>query len=313
MEVSIIIPVYNRATLVGRTLDSLVAQTHRRLHVILVDNNSSDNTRTVLDDFKRKHEGSDFRITVLEEKRSGACAARNTGMRAATSEWIMFFDSDDTMDARLVEKYVQKIDEAGGEVDMVATRSDVVNIDGIKHLQPYYEKDLIVNHLFHSCLSTQRYIVRRELMDRIGGWNENLPCWNDWELGIRLLFQHPRITFLNDAVYVHVFLSRISITGTSKGDKCGQWEQAIDAIEDIIRKSDEPDKARYLKFIEFRRITLAGLYANERRYNLARNLYESTYARVRHDKIMSWLYPLLYKYIGAGGIGASHIVKWLVK
>lgn len=304
---------YNRAVLVERTLDSIAAQTHRPLHVILVDNASSDNSRSVLDDFKLRHEDSDFRVSVLCETRRGASAARNTGMRAASSEWIMFFDSDDTMDSHLVENYVKKIEEAGGNMDMVATRSDVVNLNGTKHLQPYYSKNIIINHIFHACFSTQRYIVRRELMQRIGGWNEDLPCWNDWELGIRLLFQHPRICFLDDKVYVHVFLSQVSITGTSKSAKCGQWEQAIDAVEKIILASNEPEKERYLKFIEFRRITLAALYANERRFDLAHKLYEPTYDRVRSDKTMRWLYPLLYKYIEAGGIGATHIVKRLVK
>ena len=102
MDITIIVPVYNRAHLVGATLDSIAAQTLRPIHLVLVDNNSQDNTLKVLLDFKKRHQSDDFKVTVLQETRRGAAAARNCGLQEATTEWVVFFDSDDIM-ARIVE------------------------------------------------------------------------------------------------------------------------------------------------------------------------------------------------------------------
>ena len=108
MLVSIVIPVYNRAEMVKATLESVRRQTHRPLHLVLVDNNSSDDSLQVLQDFKEKNETPDFKIDVLEEKKQGASIARNTGATVARADWLMFFDSDDTMDDCLVAEYVKK-------------------------------------------------------------------------------------------------------------------------------------------------------------------------------------------------------------
>ena len=67
MEVTIIIPVYNRATVVGATLQSVVDQTHRPLQVVLVDNDSTDDTMQVLETFKREHPGADMSIVITSE------------------------------------------------------------------------------------------------------------------------------------------------------------------------------------------------------------------------------------------------------
>ena len=73
--ISIIIPVFNRAGIVGRTLDSIAAQTLRPLNIILVDNNSSDNTLEVLTQWGKDNSTDDFKITILQEKKPGASIA----------------------------------------------------------------------------------------------------------------------------------------------------------------------------------------------------------------------------------------------
>ena len=104
--VSVIIPVYNRAQLVVRTLQSVLAQSLSPIEVILVDNNSSDDTIDVLQAFKRQHCSSTFNVTVAQEKRQGAARARNLGATMASGEWLLFFDSDDTMEPYMLEKYL---------------------------------------------------------------------------------------------------------------------------------------------------------------------------------------------------------------
>ena len=84
MEVSIIIPVYNRASVVPATLQSVVAQTYRPLQVVLVDNDSTDDTLQVLETFKKEHPGEGFNVVITNEAHHTAGAARNRGFEHAT-------------------------------------------------------------------------------------------------------------------------------------------------------------------------------------------------------------------------------------
>ena len=160
-RIDIIVPVYNRAKIVQPTLQAIAAQSFKDYRLVLVDNNSTDDTLQVLETFRQEH--SDIDVTIVQCPTPGAAAARNAGFWASDSEWVMFFDSDDLMDSDLVESYMQRIDAVEGAADLVVTRVDVVNLDGSHREYPYYESNLLVHHLFHASLATQRYIVRRRL------------------------------------------------------------------------------------------------------------------------------------------------------
>jgi glycosyltransferase involved in cell wall biosynthesis len=86
--VSVILPVYNRAAWVARAVESVLAQTHKNLELLVVDDGSTDDTRRVL-------EGFGPRVRVLEQAHAGAEAARNLGLERARGEFVAFIDSDD--------------------------------------------------------------------------------------------------------------------------------------------------------------------------------------------------------------------------
>src|SRR5688500_18381722 len=87
--VSVIIPTYNRAGMLRRALQSVCAQTHAHLEVILVDDGSTDDTELVVRDFE------DHRFSYIRQSNSGAPAARNAGIGRARGEFVAFLDSDD--------------------------------------------------------------------------------------------------------------------------------------------------------------------------------------------------------------------------
>lgn len=311
--VSIIIPVYNRADLVVRTLQSVLVQTLRPLEVVLVDNNSTDATLSVLNDFKSKHDSRDFSVTVATELQPGAARARNLGAKLSHGEWLLFFDSDDTMEPDAVECFMKVAEESAAE--MVACRADRVDLNGNKGEKPYYKHDLLANNIFHASMCPlQCCLLSRSLCERAGWWNAGLPTWNDWEFSMRMLLLKPAVAFYDEAIKVHIFLQRQSITGTDFSSKAGTWEAAIDAVELAVRgTADLPHRERLLKYVDFKRVALSGAYIGEGRRDLAMPLFKKAYDNVRHDRVARWLYPLLRSYIAAGGRGASHIVKRLVK
>lgn len=312
IEVSIVIPVYNRAGMVKATLESVRVQTYRPLHLVLVDNNSTDNTLQVLQDFKKENETPDFTIDVIEETTPGACAARNAGAKLVNSEWLMFFDSDDTMDDCLVAEYVKRIESCSGNVDIVTTNVELVKNGKVSHV--YFAKnDFMVNHIFHACMSTQRYIMRRSLFEQSGRWNNNVKCWNDWELGIRILLQNPRVTVLDTGIYVHVTVHDDSITGANYSQNHERREYAITAAIDAVEHSECECKKMLWKYLMYRKVLLAGLYKKEGCLDLACALWNETCGELQNNTLLKWFYWLMYKYVGCGGRGSQRVVKCLVR
>ncbi len=235
-RVTIVIPVRDRAAIVGRTLDSVAAQTARPLRVILVDNGSSDNTREVLDRWRDSHQSDDFNIEVISERRPGATAARNAGLERVTTEWIMYFDSDDTMAPGHVQQALEFV-ESHADTDIVGW--DVtIDFGGVKAVKKFFATDVYYNCVMHGTMGTQRYMCRTELLRQAGGWNGNLSTWDDIELGVRLLNLSPHICKRPGAPTVDVYTSADSITGPTFSSRL---EHEIRAIDEI-RRNLPPDK-----------------------------------------------------------------------
>src|SRR5947207_692803 len=89
--VSIVVPTYNRAYCLPRTIDSALAQTYASVEVIVVDDGSKDDTAALV----RARYGSDGRVQMISQQNAGVAAARNTGMAAARGDYVALLDSDD--------------------------------------------------------------------------------------------------------------------------------------------------------------------------------------------------------------------------
>ncbi len=112
MSISVIIPSYNRADLLPRTLGSIAAQTLLPSEVVIVDDESQDNTPEVVDRLQK--EFTNITITyICHEKNRGEAGARNTGIRAASGEYLAFLDSDDEWIPEKLEKQKRFLDEQG--------------------------------------------------------------------------------------------------------------------------------------------------------------------------------------------------------
>lgn len=325
MEISVIIPVYNRAAIVGATLDSVLAQTHRPLQLILVDNYSIDDTLQVLHDFKRGHDCAGFEVLVTQEERHTAGAARNRGFELATGEWVLFFDSDDLMAEDLIESYVDVIGTAmtsKESIDLVSAPSTLAFPDGTSRPAPFHKSDLFANHILHAQLATQRYAVRREFFAATDGWNSDLPGWNDWELGMRLLLARPRVAYMEGRSRVTINHNGAdSITGTEFHSRCGQWEHVIDIVEDEIDASrlKVKYKTRYKRLLAYRRLVLAAQYVREGCIKDAKPLYRQAFRQLRDSYGDSWYWrwwvaPVtrrLFARIAAGKRGSARIARLL--
>lgn len=260
--ISVVIPVYNRKDVVMRALESVKAQSLRPLHLILVDNNSTDGSYEELLRWADDNRASDFTIEVLEERQSGACAARNAGLQRVQTPFVSFFDSDDVMYPQLLEKAVSALLHSSTPDNAVAVWKALYHRDGESRVLQAASEHPLRNHLFHAIMSTQRFALSTQLALHSGGWNTSLPCWNDWEFSTRCLLQAPTFTFI-DEVLVDIYWMATSITGRTYADRVGEWERSLDAVERALMSSGTPEARRQFPLIPFRRAILAGLYLSD--------------------------------------------------
>lgn len=108
--VSIIVPVYNRVDAIELCYDSLIRQTYKNIEIIFVDDGSTDDTLSVLNSFK------DERVLVIHQDNAGPSEARRVGFNHSKGEYILFIDSDDTIDEDFTNKLVMTIEKTNASI-----------------------------------------------------------------------------------------------------------------------------------------------------------------------------------------------------
>ncbi len=236
--------------------------------IIVVDNNSTDNSVEVIRSWSRRNPSVELILT--SESRRGAAVARNAGLERVTTPYVMFFDSDDEMLPGHIARIINAIN-SHPEVDLFGWDVLCELPDGRSYKAPFICRRPMRDHLIHSSLSTQRIAMRTDLVRTVGGWDGALTGWDDFELGVRLIAGKPSILKLVDIdekPLVKTYYTDNSITGSTFATDPQKWEAALDRIEQTVAKAAPGELAT----VAYRRAALAGLYAREKAYDHARRL-----------------------------------------
>lgn len=192
--VSVIIPTYNRAAIVGSTIENLFQQTYRNIEIIVVDDGSADNTQSKLESYGN-------RIRWVAQKNFGPAAARNRGIAMANGEIVAFQDSDDAWHPTKIERQVSLLQRAGPSAVCCVCNSIVQLPDcavrAFEHAPVIFpiEEGIWLNAA--EVLATRFFLfnqvvaVRREVLVRIGGFDESLRLMEDLQLALRLSLEGP--------------------------------------------------------------------------------------------------------------------------
>lgn len=249
---SVIIPVYNRESLITRTLDSVAAQKVRPQRLIVVDNASTDSTRRVVEEWMVSHQDiTDMKMDLLSERHPGAAAARNKGLAAADTDWVMFFDSDDEMLPGHIERAMETA-KRNPQADIIGWDVDIQLPDGHRRTGRFMTRDMEWNNIVHGIMSTLRYMARTEIIRHAGAWSEDVMVWDDWELGIRLLRLNPQVTKAEGRNTVRIHFTPKSLTGTRHhADRC---LHVLGKAENILKKGGN---RKLMRWLDYRRAVLA--------------------------------------------------------
>ena len=290
VKISVIVPVYNREHLVVRCLDSILSQTEAPNEIIVIDNASTDSTFTVVQDWINRNKRNDLSFKLLSQPERGACQARQKGLENSEGEFVIFFDSDDVMNPTLIEKARKKI-LTNPSVDIVCWKCRIHHLDGSLQIPHFNSLKPVENHLYHTLLRPQGYIIRKEVIEKAGGWQKPLKVWNDLELGLRILLKNPELIDIKEVLAV-IYSQDESITGRDFSSKEGEWEKSLEEMAKENELHDHPLKEKIGRILNYRLTVLAAQYRKEGNKKGAKKLLRSSL----QDKSIKEKILLLFSY-----------------
>jgi hypothetical protein len=211
-RVSVVMPAYNHAHYVAAALDSVLAQSHANLEIIVVDDGSKDSTGAVLDDYAarcRTHA-----LTVVHQANAGAHEAINHGLALARGEVVALMNSDDLYAPNRLERMLAEMDRRGAAFGFSDTRFIDDRGDEVAATDPYVKQlrgaiaeaakgsdplyVLVYNNI---AISTGNFIFRRALVERIGGFCAMRVC-HDWDFLLAASYE-TQVVFVNEPLYLY--------------------------------------------------------------------------------------------------------------
>lgn len=198
--VSVIVPTYNRASVISKTLDSVYQQTYRPIEVVIIDDGSTDNTKEVVADWQEKHQEGSFQVKYLIQQNAGAQSARNRGIKNAIGQYLQFLDSDDLIEPQKLKAQVDLMQKENTSICLadyliVSDQGDI-----IEKRKRDYSINYIIGH-FLSVHTTPPLIDQTHYKPETLHWTENTPKLQDIEFFMKVLM------LTNQKSYIPEYLS----------------------------------------------------------------------------------------------------------
>lgn len=193
-SVSVIIPTFNRADLLGRAIESVLQQSLPAKEIIVVDDGSTDSTGELIEGLQRNRGMS---LRYIYQDNAGVSAARNSGIHHAGGDWIAFLDSDDAWLPGKLQSQANLIEQYPGYRLCHTQESWIRNGVHVNQMKKHAKSG---GHIFPQCLplcviSPSSVVIQRALFDEVGLFDESLPACEDYDLWLRIC-AHEAVLFV---------------------------------------------------------------------------------------------------------------------
>ncbi len=251
--VTIIIPVFNRSTLVSETLDSIYLQDHHSIELIIIDDCSSDETVPVINDWISKYEKRFTRIEFHSfEKNKGKSEAVNYGFEKVNGLFIMILDSDDVLTTNAIKIELEYLNQHP-HVDAVFAGAFLldnrIKTNILVHTTQLYKTfenvrleygDLLLKG---NCIVASTVLMRSKVISKLGGFRSDLRYTHDFEYWIRLSSE-----FIFGYLNVPVIYYRRNVGDGSSLQMLGTFNEIIRLLQENINRYSFFEMIRALLF-----------------------------------------------------------------
>lgn len=212
-KISIIVPVYKIEKDISRCINSIIGNTYQNFELLLIDDGSPDNSGKICDEYAKK----DRRIKVIHKENGGVSSARNTGIREASGEYIMFVDGDDWIEENSFEILSKKIETLDSDLFIFGIVKDLYSNNKLIKSEinalvkeenlNIYELSNKFEYLFNTIrmLPPWMYLFKSEILKREDlFFNEELVAYEDFDFNMRYLKNCKNITIIPDIIYHYI-------------------------------------------------------------------------------------------------------------
>ncbi|MFA6138021.1 MAG: glycosyltransferase family A protein [Sulfurimonas sp.] len=185
MEISVVIPTYNRYEVLQRALISVYSQSHMPSEVIIIDDGSTDNTSQITKEFPY--------VKYIYQKNAGVSSARNLGIKNSTCRWIAFLDSDDAWHADKLKKQVEFHEQNPGCLMSYTDEKWIRDGIEVKMAKKFHKVGgaIFAECLSHCIIAPSAALIHKKLLDEVGFFDENLEVCEDYDLWLRVACVNP--------------------------------------------------------------------------------------------------------------------------
>jgi glycosyltransferase involved in cell wall biosynthesis len=242
-RISVIVPNYNRETMVGETLANLLAQTQPPYEIIVVDDGSTDKSVEVIRSF-----GS--QVKLLQQANQGPGAARNAGLAVAEGDFIQFQDSDDLLSLNKLERQAAELETKGADIAFgpwahVFIQDHTVKFESCVLQQALPPKRISLAAWLLRGWATvfQSLLFRRSFLINTGRYRTDVRYGEDMEFLFRLLSRSPRAVFAADTLTLYRVDAPNKLShdaGRAKSRREADWAICLQAINAECRRQPVP-------------------------------------------------------------------------
>lgn len=293
--ISVIIPTYNREKLISRALESVVNQTYKDIEIIVIDDNSNDNTEEVVREYIKRY---NFIKYIKHNINKGGSSARNTGIKAAKGDFIAFLDSDDEWDLNKLEK-VHDIFSKDKSIKLVYSDIYLIDEKSRKRVVDIKEKwdDPYLGLLQRNIIGgTSSIVISKDVIKNVGFFKDGLPSCQDWDFYIDIAKSNKIYSIKEPLTSYYIHLDSIS----------GNLNRVIDGHKYILEKVsnlvDMDNKYKDMKkiIISEQYFNIAHIYSNFKEFKMAKSFYKKSLSynirnkRALRNVLLSILGPTVY-------------------
>ncbi|MCZ2291207.1 MAG: glycosyltransferase [Burkholderiales bacterium] len=220
--VSVVMPCFDAERYVAEAVASVLGQTHRNVELIVVDDGSGDRSPVILAELAAAHPG---RMRVLHTPRRGPYPARNVGLKAARGDYVAFLDADDWWLPSTLQQLLAALQGQEADLAYCGWQNVGVGIHSKPYVPPAYEAGDPVAQFLRSCpWPIHAALVRRSIVDRLGGFSERRFASMDYDFWLRVLGQTRRIVRVPEVLAFYRWHGSGQISAV-------KWRQVLDALE----------------------------------------------------------------------------------
>lgn len=263
-KLSFIVPCYNGESYVSRFLDSILAQTHPAIEVVLINDGSKDKTEEILVSYEDKFKEKGYDFIHKYQENQGMGAALNWALKFVTGDYLTWFGSDDFAAPTYAQELVAFLEEHS-EFAVVRCEGLWVDKNDVTKILRLFSSNNLDKHnpdLFLNAIEEKNFhfgysVVRMNVFDKVNPKREIYPSrqGQNWQLLLPVFYAHKSAFYEKPLYYVIDDLDSVSKKPHKRYDKLKlQNEEYERILVNTLNSMDIPDRDKYLKIVELKYI-----------------------------------------------------------